>query len=61
MAMTRTRLSAARAAWTDCKSRGFDVTYWQADEMGRWRAAISGRSHDPEDQRKDFERDEISS
>jgi DNA polymerase-3 subunit chi len=30
-------LSAARAAWTDCKSRGFDVTYWQADEMGRWR------------------------
>jgi DNA polymerase-3 subunit chi len=30
-------LSAARAAWTDCKSRGFDVTYWQADETGRWR------------------------
>ena len=30
-------LGAARAAWTDCKSRGFDVTYWQADEMGRWR------------------------
>jgi DNA polymerase III subunit chi len=30
-------LSVARAAWTDCKSRGFDVTYWQADEMGRWR------------------------
>jgi len=30
-------LSAARAVWTDCKSRGFDVTYWQADEMGRWR------------------------
>ena len=30
-------LSAARAAWTDCKSRGFDVTYWQADQQGRWR------------------------
>lgn len=30
-------LTAARAAWTDCKSRGFEVTYWQADELGRWR------------------------
>ena len=29
-------LNAARAIWTDCKSRGFDVTYWQADELGRW-------------------------
>ncbi len=29
-------LSAARSAWTDCKTRGFDVTYWQADERGRW-------------------------
>jgi len=29
-------LAAARSAWTDCKSRGFDVTYWQADEHGRW-------------------------
>ena len=29
-------LAAARGAWTDCKSRGFDVTYWQADERGRW-------------------------
>ena len=28
--------SAARTAWTDCKSRGFEVTYWQADERGRW-------------------------
>src|SRR6201998_945154 len=24
-------LAAARGAWTDCKSRGFEVTYWQAD------------------------------
>jgi DNA polymerase-3 subunit chi len=29
-------LAAARTAWTDCKSRGFEVTYWQADERGRW-------------------------
>ena len=29
-------LAAARQAWTDCKTRGFDVTYWQADERGRW-------------------------
>lgn len=26
----------ARAAWTASKARGFDVTYWQADERGRW-------------------------
>jgi len=30
-------VAAARAAWTACKMRGFDVTYWQADEQGRWR------------------------
>jgi DNA polymerase-3 subunit chi len=30
-------LAAARLAWADCKSRGFAVTYWQADEHGRWR------------------------
>jgi DNA polymerase III subunit chi len=29
-------LTAARSAWTECKSRGFEVTYWQADEQGRW-------------------------
>jgi DNA polymerase-3 subunit chi len=29
-------LDLARSAWTDCKARGFDVTYWQADERGRW-------------------------
>ena len=29
-------LAAARRSWTDCKARGFDVTYWQADERGRW-------------------------
>ena len=29
-------LALARAAWSDCKARGFDVTYWQADDRGRW-------------------------
>jgi len=29
-------LVAARSAWTDCKANGFDLTYWQADERGRW-------------------------
>jgi DNA polymerase III subunit chi len=29
-------LAAARSAWTDCKTRGFEATYWQADERGRW-------------------------
>ena len=28
--------AAARSAWTSCKERGFQVTYWQADEHGRW-------------------------
>jgi DNA polymerase III subunit chi len=29
-------LAAARSAWSACKLRGFEVTYWQADERGRW-------------------------
>jgi DNA polymerase-3 subunit chi len=29
-------LEAARTVWADCKSRGFDVTYWQTDDRGRW-------------------------
>jgi len=29
-------LAAARSAWSDCKFRGFEVTYWQSDERGRW-------------------------
>jgi DNA polymerase III subunit chi len=29
-------LAAARSAWKDCKSRGFEVTYWQPDQRGRW-------------------------
>ena len=29
-------VAAARERWTAAKSQGFDVTYWQADEAGRW-------------------------
>lgn len=29
-------LAQARAAWTASKAQGHDVTYWQADEHGRW-------------------------
>ena len=29
-------LGAARAAWSDGKSRGLDLTYWQTDERGKW-------------------------
>jgi DNA polymerase III subunit chi len=29
-------LAAARERWTKVKNDGFEVTYWQADENGRW-------------------------
>jgi DNA polymerase III subunit chi len=29
-------LAAARARWSEGKEQGFEVTYWQADERGRW-------------------------
>lgn len=29
-------VAAARAQWTDCKGRGFEVTYWQPNDAGRW-------------------------
>ena len=29
-------LAAARARWGEAKAAGFDVTYWQPDEDGRW-------------------------
>jgi DNA polymerase-3 subunit chi len=29
-------VGAARARWTEAKAKGFEVTYWQADENGRW-------------------------
>jgi DNA polymerase-3 subunit chi len=28
--------AAARARWSEAKGQGFDVTYWQPDEHGRW-------------------------
>jgi DNA polymerase-3 subunit chi len=30
-------VEAARARWTEAKAAGAEVTYWQADEHGRWR------------------------
>jgi DNA polymerase-3 subunit chi len=29
-------VAAARVNWTEVKSQGFDATYWQTDENGRW-------------------------
>ncbi|WP_050425934.1 DNA polymerase III subunit chi [Bradyrhizobium tropiciagri] len=29
-------VASARESWTACKARGFEVTYWQTDERGRW-------------------------
>lgn len=29
-------VAAARAHWTEAKAKGFDVTYWQPDQTGRW-------------------------
>ena len=29
-------VETARARWSEAKSAGFDVTYWQADDNGRW-------------------------
>jgi DNA polymerase-3 subunit chi len=29
-------LAAARVRWSEAKAAGFDVTYWQPDENGRW-------------------------
>lgn len=29
-------VAAAHAQWSEAKSRGFDATYWQTDEQGRW-------------------------
>lgn len=30
-------LDAARTRWSEAKAAGAEVTYWQADENGRWR------------------------
>ena len=29
-------VAAARAHWAVAKAKGFDATYWQPDEQGRW-------------------------
>lgn len=29
-------VSAARAHWSEAKTKGFNATYWQPDENGRW-------------------------
>jgi len=29
-------VAAARSTWTDAKAKGYDATYWQPDEQGRW-------------------------
>ena len=29
-------VAAARERWSEARAKGFEVTYWQADEQGRW-------------------------
>jgi len=29
-------VAAARGAWSEAKTKGFEATYWQPDEQGRW-------------------------
>jgi DNA polymerase-3 subunit chi len=29
-------VAAARALWSEAKAKGFEATYWQSDEQGRW-------------------------
>jgi DNA polymerase-3 subunit chi len=29
-------VAQARARWSEAKTAGFDVAYWQPDEQGRW-------------------------
>ena len=29
-------VATARARWNEAKAQGFEVTYWQPDEQGRW-------------------------
>ena len=29
-------VAAARSHWSEARTRGFEVTYWQPDESGRW-------------------------
>jgi len=29
-------VAAARSRWSEVKTKGYDATYWQPDELGRW-------------------------
>jgi DNA polymerase-3 subunit chi len=29
-------VTAARSQWSEAKAKGFEATYWQPDEQGRW-------------------------
>jgi DNA polymerase III subunit chi len=33
-------VETARARWAEAKVAGFEATYWQADEHGRWRRQV---------------------
>jgi DNA polymerase-3 subunit chi len=33
-------VAAARERWREAKAHAFDVTYWQADEQGRWKRVV---------------------
>ena len=33
-------VAAARARWREAKAKGFEATYWQADENGRWQRNV---------------------
>jgi DNA polymerase-3 subunit chi len=33
-------VEAARARWSEAKSAGFEVTYWQADDQGGWHRQV---------------------
>jgi len=35
-------LAEARSRWREARDQGFDVTYWQADEQGRWQQKMQG-------------------
>ncbi|HEY7296946.1 MAG TPA: DNA polymerase III subunit chi [Xanthobacteraceae bacterium] len=34
-------VESAKASWREARKNGFEVTYWQADERGRWQKAGS--------------------
>jgi DNA polymerase-3 subunit chi len=36
-------VAAARAHWSDVRAKGFEATYWQTDEQGRWAKKAEGR------------------